>query len=63
VRGSELAAYRLDNVQETLQRLVLEPERVKVVELSHDEYERIPQVLDEFAEEIEEMDPNPYKGF
>jgi quinone-modifying oxidoreductase subunit QmoB len=63
VRGSELAAYRLENVQETLERLVLEKDRIKVVELAHDEFERIPEVLDEFAETIEELGANPYKGF
>jgi quinone-modifying oxidoreductase subunit QmoB len=63
VRGSQLAAYRLENVQETLDRLALESDRIKVVELSHDEYDRIPQVLDEFAEAIEEIGANPYKGW
>jgi quinone-modifying oxidoreductase subunit QmoB len=63
VRGSQLAAYRLENVQETLDRLVLEPERIQVVELAHDEWDRIPQVLDEFAEVIEGVGANPYKGF
>jgi len=63
VRGSELAQYRLGNVQETLERLSLEAERIKVVELAHDEFERIPQVLDEFAETLEELGPNPMKGF
>jgi quinone-modifying oxidoreductase subunit QmoB len=63
VRGSELANTRLDNVGETLQRLALEPERIKLVELSHDEFERIPKILDEFAEELDEMGPNPLKGF
>ena len=63
VRGSELANTRLGNVGETLQRLALEPERIKVVELSHDEFERVPRVLDEFAEELDEMGPNPLKGF
>jgi quinone-modifying oxidoreductase subunit QmoB len=63
VRGSELANTRLDNVGETLERLALEPERVKLVELSHDEFDRIPTVLDEFAEELDEMGPNPLKGF
>jgi quinone-modifying oxidoreductase subunit QmoB len=63
IRGSELAGTRLSNVAETLERLTLEPERVKVVELSHDEFERIPQILDEFAETIDEVGPNPYKGF
>ena len=63
VRGSELAAYRLENVQETLDRLVLESERIRIVELAHDEWDRIPQVLDEFAQTVEEIGPNPYKGF
>jgi quinone-modifying oxidoreductase subunit QmoB len=63
VRGSELAHYRLENIQETMERLVLESERIKVVELAHDEYHRIPEVLDEFAETIEEIGANPYKGF
>ena len=63
VRGSELANTRLGNVGETLQRLALEPERVKLVELSHDEFERVPKILDEFAEELDEMGPNPLKGF
>jgi quinone-modifying oxidoreductase subunit QmoB len=63
VRGSELANTRLDNVGETLQRLALEPERIKFVELSHDEFGRIPTLLDDFAEELDEMGPNPLKGF
>ena len=46
-----------------LQRLALEPERIKVVELSHDEFDRVPKVLDEFSAELDEMGPNPLKGF
>jgi quinone-modifying oxidoreductase subunit QmoB len=63
VRGSELANTRLGNVGETLERLQLESERVKLVELAHDEFGRVTQVLDEFAEELDEMGPNPLKGF
>ncbi len=63
VQGSELAKTRLGNVEETLQRLALEPERIKVVELSHDEFHRVPQVLDDFAQELDELGPNPLKGF
>jgi len=63
IRGSELAQYRLGNVQETLERLSLESERVKVVELGHDEFDRVPKELDEFAETLEELGPNPMKGF
>jgi len=63
IRGSELANRRLENVQETLDRLALEPERIKLVELSHDEFHRIPKILDDFAEVIDDVGPNPYKGF
>jgi quinone-modifying oxidoreductase subunit QmoB len=63
VRGSELAHTRLTNLQETLTRLALEPERVKVVELAHDESDQIPQILDEFADELEELGASPLKGF
>jgi quinone-modifying oxidoreductase subunit QmoB len=63
VRGSELASTRFINLQETLTRLALEPERVKLVELAHDESARIPQILDEFAEELEELGASPLKGF
>ncbi len=63
IRGSELASTRLGNVQETLDRLALESDRIRIVELAHDEFERIPKILDEFAEAIDELEPNPYKGF
>ncbi len=63
VRGSELAHTRLENVSETLQRLALEPERIKTVELSHNEFDRVPRVLDEFSNELEGLGPNPLKGF
>jgi quinone-modifying oxidoreductase subunit QmoB len=63
MRGSELAHTRLGNVQETLQRLALEPERIRVVEMAHDEFARIPEVLDAFAADLEKLGPNPMKGF
>jgi quinone-modifying oxidoreductase subunit QmoB len=63
MKGSELANYRLENIQETLTRMALEPERIKLVELSHDESAKIPQLLDEFASEIEDLGANPMKGF
>jgi quinone-modifying oxidoreductase subunit QmoB len=63
VRGSQLAQTRLGNVQETLTRLALEPERIKVVELAHDEFGRIPEILDAFAKEVEDLGANPMKGF
>jgi quinone-modifying oxidoreductase subunit QmoB len=63
IRGSELADYRMNNVQETLDRLTLERERVKIVELARNEFARIPEIFDEFLETIDDVGPNPYKGF
>ncbi|HEY6911558.1 MAG TPA: hydrogenase iron-sulfur subunit [Myxococcales bacterium] len=63
VKGSELAHKRLENVQETLDRLSLESERVQVVELARDELSRIPALFDEFARRLVELGPNPLKGF
>jgi quinone-modifying oxidoreductase subunit QmoB len=63
VRGSELANERLGKLQETLGRLMLEPERVELVQLSISDYERVPEILNEFAEKVEEIGPNPFKEF
>jgi quinone-modifying oxidoreductase subunit QmoB len=62
-KGSELAQRRLENVQETLQRLQLEPERVEVSQISIDQYGKVPEMIDSFMERIRELGPNPYKGF
>ena len=63
VRGSELASVRMSKIIETLQRLALEEERVLVEEISIDDMEKIPQVIDKFMEQIEEIGLNPFKGF
>ncbi len=63
VKGSELGHKRLENLQETLSRLSLEPERVRVHELGRNEMARIPALFDDFAEKLEELGPNPLKGF
>lgn len=62
IKGSELASKRMENVQEKLKQLVLEPERVKLLTLSIDEYKKLPEIFNDFVEEIVEMGFNPYKG-
>lgn len=61
IRGSELANKRMENVQEKLKQLALEPERVAFHTLSIDEYYKIPEIFNSFAEEISSIGPNPYK--
>src|SRR5512139_2207622 len=63
VKGSELADYRMGKISETLQRLVLESERIRVEQLAVDEYYRIPQIVNDFMETLGEFEPNPFKGF
>jgi quinone-modifying oxidoreductase subunit QmoB len=62
IRGSELASKRMENVQEKLKQLVLEPERVKLLTLSIDEYRELPGIFNKFVEEVRGVGPNPYKG-
>ena len=62
VRGSELANYRMDNVREKLTQLVLEEERVQIVELAISDFDKIPKIFNDFVEEIESIGFNPYKG-
>jgi quinone-modifying oxidoreductase subunit QmoB len=63
IKGSELANYRMTKIQETLDRLVLESERIRVEQVEISDYRRLPELLDEFLETIKEIGPNPYKGF
>ena len=63
VKGSELANTRLSKVSETLERLALESDRVKFVEIGITDYHKIPDIISEFMETMEEIGPNPFKGF
>ncbi len=63
VKGSEIANKRMENIGETLGTLGLEPERCAVEQVAISDYDKIPQIVDEFVESIIEMGPNPFKGF
>ena len=61
IQGSALAAKRLVNVKETLDRLTIEPERVLPIEIEISEYDRIPEMVGEFVDAVRKLGPNPYK--
>ncbi len=63
IKGSELANVRLSKVAETLQRLALESDRVRYVEIGIADYHKLPGILDDFMKVIENVGPNPYKGW
>ena len=62
IHGSELTETRAENIQETLETMMLETERIKTVFVEITDYDKIPQIIDAYVEEIEEIGPNPFKG-
>jgi len=63
VKGSEIANKRMENIGDTLKTLGLEPERCAANQVAITDYDKIPQIINEFVEQIVEMGPNPFKGF
>ncbi len=63
IKGSKAANERLGKVQETLSRLMLESERVTQVQLAMNEWDQLPKIMNDFAEQLKEFGPNPFKGF
>jgi quinone-modifying oxidoreductase subunit QmoB len=61
IQGSALASRRLENLVETLQRLTIEPERVLPVEIEISEYDRIPEIVGGFVDQVRKLGANPYK--
>ena len=63
IRGSELMGTRGENIKEKLLQLALEEERVRVEQLAISDYRKLPEIINEFADEIEGIGMNPFKGF
>lgn len=63
IQGSALSGKRMENVQETLNRLALEPERINFMEVAISDSDKIPGMLNEFVETIKKVGLNPFKGF
>jgi len=63
VKGSEIANKRMENIGDTLGTLGLEPERCTTRQVAITDYDKIPDIINEFVEEIIELGPNPFKGF
>jgi len=61
IHGSELTEKRGENIAEVLQKMMLESERIKTIFLEINEYSKIPQMLDSYLEEINQIGLNPFK--
>jgi len=64
MKGSELCSRRKENIAESLGRLGVEPERVEQYEVAIDDYDTVPDLIEEFVDSItKNFGPNPFKGY
>jgi quinone-modifying oxidoreductase subunit QmoB len=63
VKGSELADIRMKKIGDALASLALEEERVAQFQVAIDDYDKLPKIINDFVEMIEDLGPNPFKGF
>jgi len=63
VKGSELANYRMGNIDDTLKQMSLETERVATYEVAITDIDRVPRLIEEYAAKINEIGLSPLKGF
>lgn len=63
VKGSEMAHDRMSKIDDTLQQLQLEKERVVIHEAEITDIQRLPALINDYAEVIEKIGMNPFKGF
>ncbi len=61
VKGSELAHVRMSKIDDTLQSLQLEPERVSTYEVAITDIQRAPQLINDMAETVERIGMSPFK--
>ncbi len=61
VKGSEMAHYRMSKIDDTLQSLNLEKERVATYEVAITDIERAPQLINDMADTIEQVGMSPFK--
>ena len=61
VKGSEMAHYRMSKVDDTLQQLSLEKDRVGTYEVAITDIERAPQLINDMAATIERVGMSPFK--
>jgi quinone-modifying oxidoreductase subunit QmoB len=63
VKGSELAHYRMGNIDDTLKQLGLEAERVATFEVAITDSVRVATLINDYAAEIAKIGMSPMKGF
>jgi quinone-modifying oxidoreductase subunit QmoB len=62
IHGSELTEQRGENLQETLETMMLEPERIRTDFVEITEHRGIQEIINAYVEEMELIGPNPFKS-
>ena len=62
IHGSELTEQRAENLQETLQTMMLEPERIRTSFVEITGHHEIQAIINDYMEELELIGPNPFKS-
>jgi quinone-modifying oxidoreductase subunit QmoB len=62
IHGSQLTEERAENLQETLETMMLEPERIKTCFVEISDHHDITGIINDYVEEIELLGPNPFKS-
>jgi quinone-modifying oxidoreductase subunit QmoB len=60
VKGSELANTRFSKVSETLNRLQLESGRVELMQIAINEYDKLPEMINDFVDKVKGFGRNPF---
>lgn len=62
IHGSELTEQRGENLQETLETMMIEPERIKTCFVEITDHHDIQAIINDYLEELELLGPNPFKS-
>lgn len=62
IHGSELTEERGVNLKETLETMMLEPERIQTSFVEITEHHEIQSIINDYVEELELIGPNPFKS-
>ncbi len=62
IHGSELTEQRSENLQETLETMMLEPERIRTRFVEITDHHEIQEIINDYMEELELIGPNPFKN-
>jgi len=62
IHGSELTEQRGENMQETLETMMLETERIQTSFVEITDHHKITEIINDYMEVLEDIGPNPFKS-